>query len=263
MYLPDEITSSAQASHHTKSVWTAVCENDRRFRWPVASHRAMGLPNLRQWVQKIIATAGYPVRIQHWESGAGDSTLLAESVIWGSGDELEDEFGSAEEMPSFGAEVIGQDGQRFIEGAAPVSPFERAITMLIEKPETVRMVLASVGDFFESWRTPDELAMARIEEGAAEAAANAVENKLAELLRKSGYRIGDDGELHGPDDADPDRLDAADEDEEQDEDETLDVSEELEEDERPSDDEGQGVEVAAVPEQNETLLRFVKAEAAS
>lgn len=225
MNLPDEITRSAAKTHRASTIWTAICENDFRYKWCVAAHRAMGAQNLQMWVQRIVGTAGYPVRIQHWERG-GASLLLAEALLWASGDELEDEFGHAQEMPGPGA-MLGYDGQNHIEGAAPTSAFERAITLIIEKPETVTLVLKSVVEAWESFRSPDELAMKRIEEGAAEAAANAVSNHLAKLLRQSGYRVDEAGNLQGPDESDSDSLE---EDEEEGEDETIDDDEE----ERPS-----------------------------
>lgn len=218
--LPDEITQSAAKTHPTPTIWTAICENDSRFKWCVAAHRAMGAQNLVKWVQRIVGHAGYPVRIQHWER-TGAARVLAEALLWDSGDELEDEFGHAQEMPAFSALMLGPDGQNYIEGTLPTSAFERGLSMLIEKPETVMLVLKSAFEAWESFRSPDELAMKRIEEGAAEAAANAVSNQLAKLLRQSGYRVDEAGDLCHPDDAGPESF-ASDEEE----DETIDVDEE-------------------------------------
>lgn len=208
MHLPDDISSSAATTHPTQSIWTAICNDDRRFRWKIPAHRAIGKDNLRRWVLRIIGTAGYPVRIQHFDLEGG--ALLVEALIWDSGDELEDDFGAAEEIHGFGLDVIGRDHQCCIEGPGPASAIERGITMLIERPETVLLVVRSVIELVESMRSPDELALARIQEGASDAAAAAVENKIADLLRKAGYRVGEDGGLQGPDDADPDFIEVDD-----------------------------------------------------
>ena len=262
MHLPDEILQSAAKTNPARTIWTAICENDLRYKWPVGTHRAMGVQNLVKWVQRIVGTAGYPVRIQHWERD-GERRLLAEALIWDSGDELEDEFSNAQEMPGFGTAILGRDGQNYLEGPAPTSAFERAIAMLVENPDTVAIVIKSALEAWESIRSPDELAMQRIEDGAAEAAANAVSNELANILRKSGYRVDESGDLHGPEDEDPDRfeMDVDDEEDEtieavEEQHETIDVVEEQDEDEPD-----QTEEVEVLSERTEKLQLVAHQEA--
>ena len=231
--LPEELETSASTPQPVKTEWSAICNDQTRYRWPVGSHRAMGLANLRKWVERITARHGYPVRIRHHER-VGSERELVDEMLWSSGSEFDDDFQGAEMLPSTTEQILGADGQTFVEATAE-TPLERAICLFLEKPQTLQLALATVSEFLVSLRTPDDLAIKAAGEHAAECAAAAVENKLAELMRDAGYDVDEDGEMTSPEESHPAAAQVIDVEEEQelDEEPELEEEEELEQEEEP------------------------------
>lgn len=195
MHVPEELSTAANQTLSEPSKWIALCPKGKgdttspRYTWPLDADRPIGERDLTHWLSRCIRARGCPVRIQ-WRANSGK--LLAEATIWD--DTRHDEAPTLAEalMPANGDLYVPSDGEK-------QSSFERGVTMLLERPETIMTVVQIVKDAFKGLGSPDELALQayadKVGDIAAERAARAVESKIEEIMRNAGILADDEAEL--------------------------------------------------------------------
>lgn len=202
MILPDELLHACETSSPHTTRWIALCprrptdRQARRFQWPLDPHRKLGEGDFRRWVKQCVRFNGCPVRIQ-WRikatrPGSSIGELLAEGTVWDD----EETFDEYDEIPTIAEAFLPRNGDLLMEGPAPTSAVERFFTLAIEKPDSLSNCFVAVADFMKSFTTPDDVAMEKVAERAADRAgikaARAVETTIERIMREAGVLDDDD-----------------------------------------------------------------------
>lgn len=241
MHLPPDLLVAATKTIDVKSYWTATCPKGtgdahaKRFSWPLDADQCFGESDFVRWAKRCVAMRGTPVRIE-WRNQS-TRALVADGVIWDDGGESE----YHDDLPPTMAEALmPADGEMSLGlgGGEVTTSFERAITLLIEKPDVARSALGVIADFIGSFRSgPDEFMMKQLAEHSAAASAAAIKTTLEKILAAEGYEVDEDGEVTAPEDCERDVDSAAataeDTEEEVEGDDQDDLDEQLDDDQEP------------------------------
>lgn len=195
--LPEPLFEAAEQPCGEACKWTAFVKQRRptdppRYTWRVDAGRSFGGDDMAQWVNMVIRERGFPVRIQQrTDSGV----LVYESTLWGD----EEEFSQEAMIPGG---FIDDVTPTYVE-AVPESPIERAVAMLLDKPEECKNAVIAVVQGFKAATSRDDqaiidAAVERSAAAAAQAAAAVVEQKLAQLMLDAGYELTPEGDVIDP-----------------------------------------------------------------